>query len=323
MNVAILDDHQDVVRHLACYKLLEGHRVQIFREAPAPAALSEVEALVLIRERTRVTEALLAQLPRLRLISQTGKASGHIDVAAATAHRVAIAEGVGDPVAPAELTWALVLAASRKLLGYASQLRSGRWQHASAHAAHDGLGVRLAGRTLGIWGCGRIGRRVAGYGRAFGMEVVVWGREGSRKAAAAEGLRFAASKEALFDEADVLSLHLRLTPETRGCVGPDDLARMGRSSLLVNTSRSELIASGALEAALLQGRPGGAALDVFESEPLLPTAPLLAMDNVLCTPHLGYVEQHSYELYFGAAFQNVVDFARGVPQNLLNPDVLG
>lgn len=327
MKIAILDDYQDCVRQLDCFRLLDGHDVKVFNNSARGLGqlairLAEVEALVLIRERTTITRALLGKLPRLRLISQTGKVSGHIDVAAATERGVAIVEGVGDPTAPAELAWALIMASSRKIPQYAANLRDGLWQTASVTPELNTLGTVLKGRTLAIWGYGRIGRMVAGYGRAFGMKVLVWGRDASRDAAIRDGHQAAASREAFFEQADVLSLHLRLNDATRGIVSAGDLMRMKRSALFVNTSRAELVAEGALDAALRAGTPGFAALDVFETEPLPSDSPLLRYANVLATPHLGYVEKDSYELYFGAAFQNIVDFAAGTPKNVLNPEAL-
>lgn len=325
MKIAILDDYQDCVRHLDCFQLLEGHEVKVFTNTARGVGqlavrLAPFDALVLIRERTALSAALLAKLPNLKLLSQTGKVAGHIDVAAATARGVAVVEGVGDPTAPAELTWALVMAAQRKIVPYAANLRAGLWQTASGAPQFNTLGSVLKGKTLGIWGYGKIGRMVAGYGRAFGMRVLVWGREPSRAAALVDGLLAAESKEDFFAQADVLTLHLRLNEATRGIVTAEDLARMKPDALLVNTSRAELVADGALEPALQAGRPGAAALDAFCDEPLPPDSPLLRMDNVLATPHLGYVERASYELYFRAAFQNVVAFAEGRPQNVLNPD---
>ena len=325
MKIAILDDYQDAVRHLDCFSLLDGHEVKVFNNSARgvgqlAARLAPFDALVLIRERTEISRALLDKLPNLKLISQTGKVSGHVDVAAATASGVTIVEGVGDPTAPAELTWALIMDASRRVSQYAGYLKQGVWQTASVAPAHNRLGVALKGRTLGIWGYGKIGRKIAAYGRAFGMHVLVWGREPSRQAAQQDGLAAADSKEAFFVQADVLTLHLRLNDATRGIVQAADLAAMKPTAILVNTSRAELIAPGVLESALQAGRPGQAALDVFETEPLSPDSPLLKMDNVLATPHLGYVEKDGYELYFGAAFRNIVDFANGAPKNVLNPE---
>jgi D-3-phosphoglycerate dehydrogenase len=328
MKIAILDDYQDAVRGLESFKLLDGHEVKVFNNSSRGLGqlairLAPFDALVLIRERTAFPRALLAKLPNLKLISQTGKVSGHVDVAAATEHGIAIAEGIGSPVAPAELTWALIMAASRRIVPYANNLKEGLWQTASINPALNGLGRVLRGRTLAIWGYGKIGRLLAGYGKAFGMRVLVWGSENSRAAAAADGYDAAPSREAFFEQADVLSLHLRLLDATRGIVTAEDLARMKPDALFVNTSRAELVAEGALEAALRKGRPGQAALDVFTSEPLPAASALLKIPTVLATPHLGYVEKDSYELYFRAAFENLVNFANGQPTNILNPDALG
>ena len=327
MKIAVLDDYQDSVRHLDSFRLLDGHDVKVFNNSARGVGqlairLADFEALVLIRERSSFSRALLQKLPKLKLISQTGKVSGHIDVEAATECGIAIVEGIGDPTAPAELTWALIMAASRRIPRYVSNLQQGQWQSVSAIPQNDVLGTVLKGRTLAIWGYGKIGRMVAGYGKAFGMRVLVWGREASLAAAQKDGYQAAASKQQFFAEADVLSLHLRLNDATRGIVEAADLALMKPSAIFVNTSRAELVAEGALEPALQQGRPGFAALDVFETEPLAPDSPLLRMENVLASPHLGYVEKDSYELYFRIAFQNVLDFAGGTPKNVLNPDAL-
>jgi D-3-phosphoglycerate dehydrogenase len=328
MKIAILDDYQDSVRTLDCFKLLDGHEVKVFTNSTRGLGqlairLAPYDALVLIRERTAFSAALLAKLPNLKLISQTGKLAGHVDVAAATARRIAIAEGVGSPVAPAELTWALIMAASRKIVPYASNLKDGLWQIASIHQQFNGLGRVLKGRTLAIWGYGKIGKMVAGYAEAFGMTVLVWGSDASRAAAQADGREAAGSRESFFERADVLTLHLRLAQATRGIVTAEDLARMKPDALFVNTSRAELVEEGALEEGLKKGRPGAAAVDVFTSEPLPLDAALLKMPMVLATPHLGYVEKNSYELYFGAAFRNVVNFAEGKPSGILNGEVLG
>ena len=328
MKIAILDDYQDAVRQLDCFALLQQHDVKVFNNSARGLGqlairLAEFDALVLIRERTAITRPLLAKLPKLKLISQTGKVSGHVDVAAATAAGVAIAEGVGDPTAPAELTWALIMAAMRRLPAYSDNLKHGTWQTASLNPAFNGLGRVLKGRTLGIWGYGKIGRLIAGYGRAFGMRVLVWGRAPSLATATQDGFEATGSRAAFFAEADVLTLHLRLNDVTRGAVTAEDLRQMKGDALLVNTSRAELIVPGALEAALKKGRPGFAALDVFENEPLTPDTQLLRMENVLATPHLGYVEKNSYELYFRAAFENIANFSAGRPSGILNPEVFG
>ena len=327
MKIAILDDFQDAVRHLECFKLLSDFDVKVFSNSARGAGqmairLASYDAIVLIRERTALTRAVLSRLPNLKLISQTGKVSGHIDVAAATEKGVAIAEGIGSPVAPAELTWALIMAASRKIVPYANNLKDGLWQTASINPVLNGLGTTLKGRTLALWGYGRIGRLVAGYGQAFGMRVLVWGSDASRAAAQGDGYEAAPSRAALFEQADVLSLHLRLVPATQAIVGAADFARMKPTALFVNTSRAELVADNALEEALHRGHPQTAALDVFTDEPLAPTSPLLRIPTVLATPHLGYVEKDSYELYFEAAFRNIVSFAEGKPTNILNPEAL-
>ena len=325
MKIAILDDYQNASSGIKSYQILNGHEVKVFNNTTRGLGqlairLAPFDALVLIRERTALNRALLARLPNLKLISQTGKLAGHVDVPAATELGIAIAEGVGSPTAPAELTWTLIMAAARKIVPYANNLRDGLWQTASVNPQLNGLGFVLKGRKLGIWGYGKIGQLVAGYGRAFGMQVVVWGSEASRNKAVADGYAAAASREAFFAEADVLSVHLRLNDATRGIVTAADLARMQPTALFVNTSRAELVATGALEQALTQGRPGYAALDVFESEPLAPTSELLRIPTVLATPHVGYVEQDSYELYFRHAFQNIVDFEAGKFDAIHNPD---
>lgn len=324
MKIAILDDYQDVVRQLDCFKLLDGHQVKVFTSRAVGTGqlairLAPYDALVLIRERTILSRALLNKLPNLKLIAQTGKVAGHIDLAAANERGITIVEGVGDPTAPAELTWALIMASSRKITQYAANLKDGLWQMASIQARQNSLGRVLKRRTLGIWGYGKIGKLIAGYGKAFGMHVLIWGRDASRSQAAQDGYQTATSIEAFFAESDVISMHLRLNEATRGIVTSDYLALMKPDALFVNTSRAELVQTDALVNALDQGRPGFAALDVFENEPLPAQHPLLRMENVLATPHLGYVEQDSYELYFAAAFQNLLDFDKGSPKNVLHP----
>lgn len=318
MRIAIPDDYQDAVRCLDCFKKLAGHHVTIYREGTKDvgelaARFQEADALVLIRERTVINADLLAQLPRLKIISQTGRGTAHIDLAACTRRGVVVANGGGSPSAPAELAWGLVLAAMRHIPQEVARLRAGLWQPA--------LGLTVRGRTLGIFGYGQIGSLVAGYGRAFGMRVLVWGREGSLSRAQSAGFECASSQRALFEQADVLSLHLKLSAETRGIVTAADLATMKPSALLVNTSRAGLIEPGVLENALRAGRPGMAALDVYEVEPV-GDRPLLHMDNVVCTPHLGYIDRDSYELYFGEAFDNLLAFASGRPTNVVNLEVL-
>ncbi len=331
MNIIILDDYQDAVRKLKCAALMEPLNAKVFTNTvkgtgQLSVRLRDAEVLVLIRERTQFPRQLLEKLPKLKLISQTGKVGPHIDVDACTRLGIAVAEGVGSPTAPAELTWALIMASMRRLPQYIGTLKHGAWQQSGLKAAsmpaNFGLGMVLHGKTLGVWGYGRIGRLVAAYGRAFGMQVTVWGREASRDAAHADGYVPAPSKEAFFAACDVLSVHLRLTDDTRGCVTAEDLARMKPTALFVNTSRAELVQENALVSALNRGRPGMAAVDVFESEPILQGHPLLRLENAVCTPHIGYVEQDSYELYFRAAFENVVNFVSSKPTNIVNPDAL-
>lgn len=331
MNIFVLDDYQDVVRKLACARKLDGHNLKVHTNTvkgmgQLAVRLRDAEVLVLIRERTSLNRHLLSKLPKLKLISQTGRVGSHIDVTACTELGIAVAEGVGSPVAPAELTWALIMAAMRRLPHYIGNLKHGAWQQAGLKAAsmppNFGLGVALQGRTLGIWGYGRIGTMVAGYGRAFGMRVMVWGSASSRERARDDGHETFNEQEQLFAESDVLSLHLRLSEPTQATITAHDLGLMKPTALLVNTSRAELITPDALLLALNRGRPGMAAVDVFESEPILQGHPLLRLENCICTPHLGYVEQDSYERYFGAAFDNVLNFSQGNLTHIVNPEVL-
>ena len=317
MKIAILDDVQDVVKNLPCYELLQQHEVKVFSSSARGLGqlairLAPFDALVLIRERTAFPRALLQKLPNLKVISQTGKVSGHIDMQAAGELGIAVLEGTGDPTAPAELTWALIMAAMRKIPQYSTYLRQGLWQVSSLDPVRNTLGLSLKGKTLGIWGLGKIGQMVAGYGQAFGMRVLVWGSGASRQRAVQMGYLAAQSKEQFFSEVDVVSMHLRLNEATRNVVLKDDLARLKPTALFVNTSRAELVEQGALLEAAARGQ--AIAVDVFDTEPLTQGEPLLGFPNVLVTPHLGYVEQNSYEIYFRAAFQNLVDFAR--QQNL-------
>lgn len=331
MNIVILDDYQDVVRKLECAVKLEGHTLKVYNNTvkglgQLAVRLRDADVLVLIRERTPVTRQLIDKLPRLQLIVQTGRIGSHVDIEACTARGIAVADGTGSPVAPAELTWALIMAAMRRLPQYIGNLKHGAWQQAGLKAAsmpaNFGVGTVLRGKTLGIWGYGKIGQLVAGYGRAFGMQVLVWGREASLEKARQDGLLTAESRQDFFARSDVLTLHLRLNEATRGIVTADDLAQMKTTSLLVNTSRAELIEPDALIGALNRGRPGMAAIDVFESEPILQGHALLRLENCICTPHIGYVEQESYELYFGSAFDNVLSFLQGEPKNIVNPQAL-
>ena len=331
MNIIILDDYQDAVRKLRCAQVLEPYRAKVFTNTvkgigQLSVRLRDVEVLVPIRERTQFPRALLEKLPRLKLIAQTGRVGPHIDVEAATRLGIAVAEGGGSPVAPAELTWALIMASMRRLPQYIGTLKHGAWQQSGLKAGsmppNFGIGMVLSTKTLGIWGYGKIGRLVAGYGRAFGMQVLVWGSDHSRERAIADGYQAADSCESFFERCDVLTLHLRLNEQTRGIVRLDALSRMKPTALIVNTSRAELLEDNALVAALNRGRPGMAAVDVFESEPILQGHPLLRLENAVCTPHIGYVEQDSYEMYFGAAFDNVINFIRNEPSNIINPEAL-
>ncbi|MBX3587355.1 MAG: D-2-hydroxyacid dehydrogenase family protein [Ramlibacter sp.] len=331
MNIVILDDYQDAVRKLQCASKLEAYPAKVYTNTvkgigQLSVRLRDADVIVLIRERTHLTRQLIEKLPRLKLIAQTGRVGSHIDVTACTERGIAVAEGVGSPVAPAELTWALIMAAARRLPQYISMLKHGGWQQSGLKNAsmppNFGLGTVLKGKTLGIWGYGKIGQMITGYGEAFGMNVMVWGRPASREKAVADGHQVAQSREELFANSDVLSLHLRLNEETAGIVTLEDLSRMKPTSLFVNTSRAELLEHDALLVALNRGRPGMAALDVFESEPILQGHALLRLENCICTPHIGYVEQESFELYFGAAFDNVVNFIKGTPTNIVNPGAL-
>jgi D-3-phosphoglycerate dehydrogenase len=331
MNIVILDDYQDAVRKLRCASKLEAYPAKVYTNTvkgigQLSVRLRDADVIVLIRERTQMTRQLLEKLPRLRMIAQTGRVGAHVDVQACTERGIAVAEGVGSPVAPAELAWALIMAAMRRLPQYISTLKHGGWQQSGMKSAsmppNFGLGMVLKGRVLGIWGYGKIGQLVAGYGKAFGMKVLVWGSQAARERAAGDGLQAAATREELFAQSDVLSLHLRLADETTGIVTLEDLGRMKPTSLLVNTSRAELIEPDALIAGLNRGRPGMAAIDVFESEPILQGHALLRLENCICTPHIGYVELDSYEMYFGAAFDNVVNFIKGTPTNIVNPGAL-
>ncbi len=331
MNIVILDDYQDVVRKLACASRLDPYPAKVYTNTvkgigQLSIRLKDADVIVLIRERTQISRQLIEKLPKLKMIAQTGRVGGHVDVGACTERGVAVSEGIGSPTAPAELTWALIMAATRRIPQYVAHLKHGAWQQAGLKSAsmptNFGIGTVLKGRTLGVWSYGKVGQIVAGYGRAFGMRVVVWGSDASRTKAVADGFEVSSSKNEFFEQCDVLSLHLRLSVETRGIVGLDDLLRMKPTALLVNTSRAELIEPEALISALNRGRPGLAAVDVFESEPILQGHALLRLENCICTPHIGYVEQDSYEMYFSSAFDNVTNFIKGTPTNIVNPGAL-
>ncbi len=322
MKITILDDYHDTVRTLPCFEMLKGHEVEIWNdhvqdEDRLAERLKNTEILVLIRERTKITAPLLDRLPKLKIISQRS-VYPHIDVGACTKHGVIVSSSqhAGTPCyADAELTWGLVLAAMRQIPQQMASLQAGNWQ--------IGVGRTLRGGTLGIYGYGRIGSVVAGYGKAFGMKVLVWAREASLAKARADGYAAARSKDEFFEECDVISLHMRLVDATRGIVTAADLARMKPTALLVNTSRAPLIEPGALVQALRTGRPGMAAVDVYEVEPLRDLRdPLLNLPNVVCTPHIGYVTREEYELQFAEIFDQIVAFCAGNPINVVNPDVL-
>lgn len=319
MRIVIPDDYQYASRQLDELALLAGHELIVLgdlaKDLASEAALDNAECLVLIRERTQVDAAFLRRAPQLKLISQTGKVARNIDLAACTAAGVAVVEGAGSPTAPAELAWLLIMAARRQLVPAVDGLRQGSWQ--------TNIGSAVHGQTLGILGYGKIGQLVAGFGRAFGMRVLVWGSERALAAAQADGHDVAVGRQAFFAASDVLTVHLRLAASTEHSITPTDLAAMKPDALFVNTSRAELVAPGALEAALEQGRPGYAALDVFEQEPIYDRDhPLFQHPRVLCTPHLGYVERESYGLYFRLAFENVLRFVAGEHSHVLNPEAL-
>ena len=323
MKVTVLDDWQNTIRTLPSFSKMRGHDVTVWNDHTKDVdelakRLEDAEAVTLLRERTPIRAPLIERLDKLRIISQAG-VYPHIDVDACTRRGIVVSTstGPGRPsYATAELTWGMVIAAFRRIPQEMAALRAGRWQ------AYP-IGVGLRGKTLGIWGYGKIGAVVAGYGKAFGMNVLAWGREASQAAARKDGHAVAASKEALLEQSDVVSIHIRLIPETRGMVTAADLARMKPTALFVNTSRAGLVAPGALEVALRAGRPGLAAVDVYEEEPVLGGKhPLLAMDNVICLPHLGYVEYDGLEHMFSNIFDQILAYAAGKPTNVVNLQAL-
>ena len=320
MKIVIPDDYQDMVDRLECFSLIRHHDVTRHREPARDLAqlverLRDADVVVSIRERVEFSRALLERLPKLKLIALVGRNSSMIDFAACTELGIPVATGQSNsPVAPAELTLALIVAARRNVALEAGRMKRGEWPCTLSH--------RLRGSTLGIFGLGAIGQLVAEGGRGLGMNILVWGQKASLEKAAAAGYAAAASKEELFERSDVLSLHVRLTRDTRGIVGPGDLARMKRTALVVNTARAEIIQPGALLDALRNGRPGYAAVDVYEQEPIVDgNHPFLSMPNVLCTPHLGWAEWTNFELYFREAFEQIAAFEKGLPMRLRNPDV--
>jgi len=322
MKIAVIDDYQNAFKTLKCYPKLAGHEVVIYTEPETNVEkiaerLKDADAVILTQQRTAFPRALIEKLPKLKLIGQTGRAASHVDLEACTDRGVVVsAGGSGNSNATAELTWGLILSALRNLPFEVKRLKEGRWQST--------LGIGVNGKTLGIYAYGKIGSIVAGVGKAFGARVVCWGREGSTGRAKAAGFDVAKSREEFFAECDIISLHLPLNKDTRGIVTRDDLGRMKPTGLLVNPSRSGLIAKGALEDALKAGRPGRAAVDVYDQEPVLGADhPLLKMDNVTCTPHLGYVTRESYEEYYATVVDDIVAFAAGKPNHVLNPDAVG
>jgi D-3-phosphoglycerate dehydrogenase len=321
MKIAILDDYQDVFRTLECSARLKGHDVAVYHDSvKEPAQLAErlkgADAVVLLQQRTPFPRAAAERVTTLKMISQTGRNVGHIDVAACTEKGILVCgAGGGLPNHTAELTWGLIFSALRHIPDEVQRLKAGRWQTT--------IGTAVVGRTLGVYAYGRIGSIVARAGKAFEMRVICWGREGSTAKARADGFEVAPSREAFFEAADIVSLHIPLNKETRGIVKHSDLARMKPTALIVNTSRGPIIEEGALARALKEGRPGFGAVDVYDDEPVLNgNHPLLKMDNVVCTPHLGYVDRDTYEKYYGAAIDNILAFAGGKPINVLNPEAM-
>lgn len=321
MIIGIPDDYHGLVSRLDCFARLAAHDIRIFKDAAPPFAtlaahLADAEIIVPIRERTVYTRELIEKLPHLKLISQTGRSTRHIDVAACTERGIAIAAGTqASPFTVAEHTWALILASLRRIPEEVASMKRGVWRSSFSGS--------LYGKTLGVFGLGKIGTPVAATGASFGMRVLVWGRDASLAGARRAGYTPAESKAELFEQSDVLALSVRMAPETRGIVTSDDLARMKPTALFVNTARAELIEAGALVEALRRGRPGFAAVDVYENEPVLNgDHPLLKLDNVLCTPHSAWIEPYTYELYFGEAFDNLLAFVAGKPVNIVNPSAL-
>ena len=323
MKIAVIDDYQDAFRKLACAAKLKGHDITVYRDTEKDAArfaarLEGYEAVIMTQQRSPLPKALVEALPAsVKLLCNTGRNVGHIDLAACTARGIIVAAaGGGLPNATAELTWGLILSSLRSIPHEVQQLKQGVWQ--------TSVGTGVHGKTLGIYALGKIGSVVAQIGKAFGMKVTCWGRDASKAKARELGYEVPASREAFFAGADVLCLHIPLNKETRGIVTAADLAQMKSSALLVNTSRAGLIDSGALVDALNKGHPGFGAIDVYEDEPVVgANHPLLKMSNVVCTPHLGYVEAGTYESYFGTVVDSILSYAAGTPINVLNADVLG
>ena len=320
MKITVLDDYQNIIRELECFETLKNQDVEILNSSERDIKvlaqkLNDTDILVLTRERTEVDAALLSLLPNLKLISQTGKISNHLNLADCTKYKVPVAEGIGSPIAPAELTWALLMNTVRQIPQAIESMKNGKWQ--------KNIGSTIHGKTIGIWGYGKIGQRIAQYAKVFGAKVLIWGSETSREKAVADGFEKAETKEIFFKTADIITLHLRLNEKTFEIVKESDLLSMKENSVLINTARAELIEKGKLLKCLTMGKPTFAGLDVYEEEPIYDkNFALLKLPNVVCTPHLGYVERNGYELYFGKAFENVLNFINGNPTNIANPEVL-
>lgn len=320
MKITILDDYQDTIKELNCFNLLKEQNVQILNRTEKnykllAEKLKDTSILVLIRERTEINEKLLSLLPNLKLISQIGKISNHLNLADCTRYNVLVAEGIGSPIAPAELTWALLMNTVRQIPQSISGMKNGLWQ--------INIGSTVHGKTIGIWGYGKIGQKIAQYAKVFGSKIIVWGSEVSRQKAIEDGFEQANSKEDFFKNSDIITLHLRLSEKTFGIVKESDLLLMKENATLINTARAELIEKGALLKCLKMGKPKFAGLDVFLEEPIYDkNFELLQLPNVVCTPHLGYVEKNSYELYFGKAFENVINYINGNPTNIANPELV-
>jgi D-3-phosphoglycerate dehydrogenase len=320
MTITILDDYQNIVQELSCFETLKNQDVQIINYTEKDVKLlskllQNTSILVLIRERTIIDAKLLSLLPNLKLISQTGKISNHLNLADCSKFGIAVAEGIGSPIAPAELTWALLMNTVRKIPQAIEGMKQGKW--------HTNIGSTVYGKTIGIWGYGKIGQLIAQYAKTFGAKVMVWGSEHSRKKAVNDGFQMAENQEQFFKTADIISLHLRLNENTLEIVKEKDLMNMKPNAVIINTARAELIEKGALLKCLLDKKPLFAGIDVYEEEPIHDiNFNLLKLPNVICTPHLGYVERAGYELYFGKAFENVINFINGKPSNIANPEVL-
>lgn len=321
MKITILDDYQHIIKDLTCFDIIKNEEVNILHHTeknPKKLAslIGDSEIIVLTRERTEITDELLRNLPNLKLISQTGKISNHLNLAACSEHKVAVAEGVGSSIAPAELAWALLMNVVRKIPQAIEGMKNGDWQ--------TNIGETIYGKTIGIWGYGKIGQKIAEFAKVFGAKVLVWGSENSRNKAVEDGFEKAATKDDFFRNTDIITLHLRLNKDTEGIVKETDLLKMKDNSVLINTARAELIEENALLHVLRSGKKISAGIDVYDNEPIYDNNyELLKMSNVVCTPHLGYVEKEGYELYFGKAFENVINYIKGNPTHIANPEVLG